>query len=107
MEPLISVIVPAYNIANYIERCIKSLLSQTYPRIEIIVVDDGSSDRTANLIDALVTTESRIKALHQQNSGVTIARLNGVAQASGEWIGFVDGQSCTNIALRISDGLSQ
>lgn len=87
----ISVIVPAYNVAPYIERCIRSILQQTCANLEIIVVDDGSSDGTSEILDEIAKNELRIHVIHQENSGVTKARLTGVAAATGEWIGFVDG----------------
>lgn len=89
---MISVIVPAYNIRDYIGKALDSILAQTYSDIEIIVVDDGSSDGTAEVIDDYAARyPSKICSLHITNSGVTTARLTGIGQASGEWIGFVDG----------------
>lgn len=89
---MISVIVPAYNIRDYIGKALNSILAQTYSDIEIIVVDDGSSDGTAEIIDDYAARyPSKICSLHITNSGVTTARLTGIGQASGEWIGFVDG----------------
>lgn len=87
----ISVIVPVYNIAEYIPRCLDSILAQTYSNIEIIAVNDGSQDMSGEVLDEYAEKYSYIKVIHQKNSGVTAARLNGVRQASGEWIGFVDG----------------
>ncbi len=91
MKDKISIIIPAYNIADYIERCLASVLAQTYTNMEVIVVDDGSEDNTLQVAESLAGNDSRVKIIRQQNSGVTVARLNGVAEASGEWIGFVDG----------------
>lgn len=91
MCDLISVIVPAYNIREYLPRCMDSLLAQTYREMEIIVVDDGSTDGTAAAADAYAQKDSRIKVIHQENGGVTSARLRGAAEAKGNWIGFVDG----------------
>ncbi len=90
-KELISVVVPAYNIAPYIETCVKSILRQSYKPIEIIIVDDGSTDETGCIIDRLADEYPGIKAIHQSNGGVTKARIKGVVAASGEWIGFVDG----------------
>lgn len=89
--PLISIIIPAYNVAPYLARALDSILAQTYTNIEIIAVNDGSSDGTAALLDAYSAKDSRIKVIHKQNGGVTSARLRGVAEANGEWIGFMDG----------------
>lgn len=89
--PLISVIIPAYNVAVYLERTLDSVLAQTYSNMEVIVVNDGSSDSTAQLLDAYAAQDPRVRAIHKENGGVTSARLRGVAEASGQWIGFVDG----------------
>lgn len=89
-HPLISIIVPAYNVEQYIGRCLNSLLNQTYPFLEIIVVDDGSSDGTTNIIKTYSEQYNHIIPLFQNNTGVSIARLNGVKLAKGQWIGFVD-----------------
>lgn len=91
MSELISIIVPAFNIENYIERCIKSILDQTYTYLEVIVVDDGSVDNTAAIIDRIAEYDKRVKVIHKQNGGVSRARMDGIRKASGEWIGFVDG----------------
>lgn len=88
---MISVIVPAFNVESTIIRTLDSILVQTYPEIEIIVVDDGSVDETGRVIDNYASQHKRVMAIHTKNQGVTSARLTGVAQASGEWIGFVDG----------------
>lgn len=88
---LISVIVPVYNLENYIERCLKSIQSQTYRNIEIIVVDDGSIDGSWNVIKRIAKEDNRIIPIHKENGGVSSARMLGLANANGEWIGFVDG----------------
>lgn len=91
MEQKISVIIPAYNIAPYLPRTLDSVLGQTQANLEIIVVDDGSADETGRVLDAYAARDSRIIAIHQENGGVTAARQRGVAAATGDWIGFVDG----------------
>ena len=88
---LISVIVPVYNLENYIERCLASIQSQTYSNIEIIVVDDGSIDSSWNVINRIAKEDNRIIPIHKENGGVSSARMLGLANANGEWIGFVDG----------------
>lgn len=89
---MISVIIPAYNVGETIIRTINSVMNQTYSDIEIIVVDDGSTDDTEEIIDKYQKEHpEKIKVIHKQNEGVTIARLTGVKAAQGEWIGFVDG----------------
>lgn len=87
----ISVIVPAYNLAPYLGASLDSLLSQTYPNLEIIVVDDGSRDETAGVIRTYSGKYPQIKGVFQENGGVTAARLAGAVQATGEWLGFMDG----------------
>lgn len=91
MEPLISVIIPAYNIENYIERCLGSVCGQTYRNLEIIVVDDGSKDQTGTVIDRMARKDLRIVPVHKMNEGVSAARNTGLDRASGKYIGFVDG----------------
>ena len=91
MADLISVVVPAYNNAPWLPRCLDSLLAQTYDNLEIIVVNDGSSDDTAAVLDGYAAKHDRIKAIHKENGGVTSARLRGVAESTGQWIGFIDG----------------
>ncbi len=88
---LISVIIPVYNVEDYILRTVDSVLSQTYTNIEIVLIDDGSNDKTPEIVDSLLSVDSRIKVIHQENQGVTSARLNAVSVAKGEYIGFVDG----------------
>ena len=90
-EPLISIVVPAYNIAPYIVRCVKSIQGQTYSNIEIILVENGSTDGTSEIVDTFFSGDRRVIVIHERSQGVTHARLTGVKVASGEWIGFVDG----------------
>lgn len=88
---LISVIVPAYNVDKYISRCLKSILGQTYTNLEILVVDDGSTDNTPAIIDDFASKDSRIKVIHQKNAGLSGARNSALKIASGDYIGYVDG----------------
>ncbi|MBM6871536.1 glycosyltransferase family 2 protein [Pseudoflavonifractor phocaeensis] len=90
-KDLISIIVPAYNIQPYLSRCLESLCRQTHSNLEVIVVDDGSTDGTGRLLDDWASRDSRIIAIHQPNGGVTRARRSGMERASGAYIGFVDG----------------
>lgn len=87
----ISVIVPAYNIAPWLPRSLDSLLAQTHKALEIIVVDDGSADNVGEVLADYTARYPNVKAIHKENGGVTSARLRGVAEASGDWIGFMDG----------------
>ena len=91
MKDKISIVVPVFNIEGYVERCLQSLLQQTYTNLEILTIDDGSTDRSGEIIDRLAETDSRIKVIHKENGGVTSARMTGIENATGEWIGFVDG----------------
>lgn len=91
MDAKISVIIPAYNIQEYLGPTLDSVLAQTYENLEIIIVNDGSKDDTGVVADTWATKDSRIRVIHKENGGVTSARLRGVAEATGEWIGFVDG----------------
>lgn len=90
MADLISVIVPVYNVEADLPRCLDSILSQTYPHIEIIAVDDGSPDNSGEILDCYAAKYPNIRVIHKKNGGVTSARLRGVKEASGQWIGFVD-----------------
>lgn len=91
MKTIISVIVPAYNVETYIERCLESILDQIQPGIEIIIVDDGSTDNTGRIIDTYENMHpAQIRSIHTLNRGVTAARITGIKCANGEWIGFVD-----------------
>ena len=91
MDDLISVIVPAYNVEQYIGKCLDSILGQTYPNLEIILIDDGSTDGTGEICEAYRERDSRIIVVHQQNQGALAARNAGIEQAQGKYIGFVDG----------------
>ena len=90
MNKLISVIVPVYKTEKYIGRCVESLVNQTYKNIEILLVDDGSPDNSPALCDEWAKKDRRIKTFHKKNNGVAAARQFGVAEATGEYIMFVD-----------------
>lgn len=90
-EKLVSIIVPIYNVEKYIERCIQSIVSQTYPNLEIILVIDGSPDQSKAICDKYAQTDNRIKVIYQENAGVAVARNKGLELANGEYIQFVDG----------------
>lgn len=89
-QGLVSVVIPAYNAADVLERCVRSVLAQTYTRFEVLLVDDGSRDLTPQLADALAREDSRVRVIHQANGGVSAARNTGMAGARGEWLTFVD-----------------
>lgn len=87
---LISIVIPIYNVEKYIDRCLCSVLEQTYSNLEIILVDDGSKDNCAAICDRYAAKDERIKVIHKQNGGLSSARNAGIAIATGEYIGFVD-----------------
>lgn len=90
-EELISVIVPIYMIEQYLGVCIESILNQTYKNLEIILVDDGSKDLCPEICDLYAKKDSRIKVIHKDNGGLVSARKAGIQIASGQYIGYVDG----------------
>ncbi len=87
---MITVIVPVYNIIEYLPRCVKSICGQTYQNLEIILVDDGSTDGTDKLCDELSKEDARIRVFHKENGGSSSARNLALAHAKGEYVGFVD-----------------
>ena len=89
-SPLISVIIPVYNVEKYLRECLDSVLAQTYKNLEIILIDDGSSDNSGQICDEYAAKDSRIKVIHQVNQGVSAARNAGLKAARGQYIGFVD-----------------
>lgn len=89
-KPKISVIVPIYKVEPYLRRCLDSIVEQTYRNLEIILVDDGSPDNCGRICDEYATRDERIKVIHQLNAGLSFARNVGLAQATGDYIGFVD-----------------
>lgn len=89
-NPLVSIIVPVYNGQRYLGECIDSILNQDYENIELIIVNDGSKDASSKIIDEYAKKDKRVKAIYQKNSGVSSARNNGINNANGEYITFVD-----------------
>ena len=87
---LVSVIVPAYNVEKYIAKCLDSILSQTYTNLEVILIDDGSTDSTGSICDNYARKDERVKVIHQENQGQAVGRNVGLREAKGEWIQFVD-----------------
>ncbi|MDF2903479.1 MAG: glycosyltransferase, partial [Bacillus sp. (in: firmicutes)] len=90
MKPKVSIIVPIYNIERYLSRCLNSLLTQTLPEIEVIAVNDGSTDSSVTILEQYAEKDDRIKIINKSNGGVSSARNVGMSLASGEYIGFVD-----------------
>lgn len=88
--PLISVIVPVYNVGNYLARCIESIIQQTYKNLEVILVDDGSTDDSSEICDRYEKKDERIQVIHKRNGGLSSARNAGIEIAAGEYLTFVD-----------------
>ena len=91
MEPLISVIVPIYNVKAYLDRCVESLLGQSYKELEIFLVDDGSTDGCGKVCDRYAAQDPRITVIHKKNGGLSDARNAALDAAQGEYYAFVDG----------------
>jgi glycosyltransferase involved in cell wall biosynthesis len=91
MKPAISIIVPVYNLEPYIRGCLESILAQTFSNFEVILVNDGSTDRSGDICDEFSKLDSRVKVVDQEYGGVSAARNSGVKASQGEYIGFVDG----------------
>ena len=91
MNYLVSVIIPAYNMEKYILKCVKSIINQTYKNIEIIIINDGSTDQTEEVINILMREDERIKLINQKNEGSIEARKTGLKKATGKYVLFVDG----------------
>lgn len=88
--PLISVILPVYNVEVYLERCIKSVCEQTYKNLEILLIDDGSTDSSGVICDNYAEEDKRIRVFHKKNGGLSDARNYGIKNASAEWVSFID-----------------
>lgn len=91
MEQTVSVIVPVYNCKEYLPRCIESILNQTYPQIQLILIDDGSSDGSGEICDVFAAKDRRIQVIHQKNQGVSAARNAGLDAMTGKYLLFIDG----------------
>jgi len=96
---MFSVIVPCYNSKSYVRKCIDSILAQSYHNFEIILIDDGSTDGTAQILDDYATVYSYIHAYHFENSGVSYSRRRGIALATGDYLIFVDSDDTINPQL--------
>ena len=90
VKNLISVVVPVYNVENYLERCVESIIEQTYKQVEIILINDGSTDSCPVICDALANKYKTITVLHKQNGGLSDARNKGIEISKGEYIAFID-----------------
>lgn len=90
MDPLVSVVIPVYNVESYLHECVKSVVEQTYTNIEIILVDDGSTDNSGTLCDEFALSDSRICVFHKKNGGLSDARNYGIRRSRGSLISFID-----------------
>lgn len=90
MDDLISIIIPVYNVENYIEKCLDSIVNQTYRNLQIILIDDGSTDGSGLICDVYAKRDERIQVVHQKNSGVSKARNKGLSLVKGKYVGFCD-----------------
>lgn len=89
-KPLVSVIMPSYNVAPFIKKSLDSVLKQTYTNLEVIIVDDGSTDDTGTICDEYAAKDKRVRVIHQENGGLSDARNRGYEASSGDWIHFLD-----------------
>ena len=101
--PKISIVVPVYNVENYVSKCIDSIINQSYKNLEILIVNDGSTDRSGDICEHYASQDSRIILIHQGNQGLSMARNNALDIAGGDYIGFVDSDDW--IALDMFDTL--
>ena len=109
MKPLISVIIPVYNVEKYIKRCLDSVINQTYENLEIILVDDGTPDNSGVICDEYAKKDERIKVIHKENGGLSSARNAGLDIAKGEYISFIDSDDyiSDNFIERLYENLSE
>ena len=96
-QPLISVIIPIYKVENYLNRCVESIVNQTYQNLEIILVDDGSTDKCPQMCHEWEKKDNRIKVIHKENGGLSDARNAGLHSATGEVISFIDSDDWINL----------
>ena len=89
-NPKISIIVPVYNAEQYLRRCIDSILNQSFTDFELILIDDGSKDKSSDICDEYAAKDSRVRIFHKENGGVSSARNVGLDNSCGEWVAFVD-----------------
>lgn len=94
MSELISVIMPVYNVEIYLSKCLKSVINQTYENLEIILVDDGSSDKSGQICDEFAIYDKRIMVIHQENRGISDARNRALDEINGEYVVFIDSDDC-------------
>lgn len=98
-QPLVSVIIPVYNVAKLLERCVDSVIAQTYPHLEIILIDDGSTDMSGKFCDIYAKRDPRIKVIHQANQGLSAARNSGLDIATGDYVTCIDSDDSVELDL--------
>lgn len=98
-DQLISIIIPVYNVEKYIDKCMESILNQTYTNLDIILVDDGSTDNSLDVCNKYVELDERVRVFHKENGGVSSARNCGIENTRGDWIAFVDPDDYINIKM--------
>lgn len=96
VECMISIIIPVYEVEQFLDKCILSVVNQSYKELEIILVDDGTSDKCAQMCEKWIKEDNRIIVIHKKNEGLSVARNTGVSASSGGWIGFVDSDDWIN-----------
>lgn len=96
MNPKISIIVPVYNVERYLDECLKSIINQEFKEFELILINDGSTDKSGNICDKYALKDNRIRVFHKENQGPSIARNLGINMAKGEYVGFVDSDDTIN-----------
>ena len=108
-SPFFSIIIPVFNVKDYLEKCVQSVTSQSFDNFEIIIIDDGSSDGSEKICDKLAQNDNRIKIIHKKNEGVAVARNTGIAKAVGEYILFLDSDDTfsPNLLENISNKISK
>ena len=89
-EELISVVIPVYNVKKYLKKCLETVVNQTYSNLEIILVDDGSTDGSEKICDEYATQYNNVSVIHKKNGGLSSARNAGIDVAKGKYIGFID-----------------
>lgn len=99
MNELITIVVPVYNVESYLDKCVESIVKQTYKNLEIILVDDGSTDNSGKMCDEWAEKDSRIKVIHKENGGLSDARNKGIDIATGKWIGFIDSDDYIDVTM--------
>ena len=98
-EPLVSIIIPVYNVEQYLSECMESVLKQTYTNLEILLVDDGSTDSSPKICDKYASQDFRVKVIHKKNGGPMSACLMGIREAAGEYLAFMDSDDWIDLSM--------